>query len=48
MVHEEHRDHKCEFCAKLFSQAGDLKKHVHTIHQGYKNVNLVVNPFLDH
>ena len=28
--------YKCESCDKLFSQAGDLKKHIHKIHEGHK------------
>ena len=31
-VHEDHKDHKCESSGKLFSQTGDLKKHINTIH----------------
>ena len=30
-------DHKCESCGKLFSEAGHLKTHIHTIHEGHKD-----------
>ena len=33
MVHEEQ---KCKSCDKSFSQARDLKKHIHTVHEGYR------------
>ena len=26
----------CESCGKSFSEAGSLKKHIHTIHEGHK------------
>ena len=43
-----HGCHKCESCGKLFSEAGYLKFHIHTIHDRCKdyNVNPVANPFL--
>ena len=28
IVYEDHKDYKCEFCGKLFSQAEDLKNHI--------------------
>ena len=34
MVHEEQ---KCKSCDKSFSQARDLKKHIHTVHEGHKD-----------
>ena len=34
MVHEEQ---KCKSCNKSFSQARDLKKHIHTVHEGHKD-----------
>ena len=36
-VHEGHRDHKCESCSKSFTSAADLKRHIHTIHEGHKD-----------
>ena len=30
--HEGHKDHKCESCGKMFTQARDLKSHIHMIH----------------
>ena len=41
-IHEDHKDHKCKSCGKLFSQTGDLMKTKIT------NVNLVVNHFQEH
>ena len=29
--------HKCKSCGKSFSQAGKLKRHIHTIHEGHKD-----------
>ena len=29
--------HKCKFCARSFSQAGNLKRHIHTAHEGHKD-----------
>ena len=31
------KDYKCDFCGKSLTQAGSLKKHIHTIHAGHKN-----------
>ena len=28
---------KCESCGKLFSEAGYLKKHIRTVHEGHKD-----------
>ena len=44
-VHDGCKDYKCEFCGKLFTTAGHLKKHIHTIHEATKitNVNLVAS-----
>ena len=30
-IHEGHKDHKCEFCGKLFPDAENFKRHTHTI-----------------
>ena len=30
------RYHKCNFCAKSFSEKGKLKMHIHLIHEDYK------------
>ena len=35
-VHDGCKDYKCEFCGKLSTTAGHLKKHIHTIHEGNK------------
>ena len=32
-----HKDYKCESCGKSFSHAGNLKKHIHTVHKGHKD-----------
>ena len=32
IVHESVKDHKCDSCGKTFSEAGTLKKHIHTVH----------------
>ena len=29
--------HKCDSCGKLFYQAGNLKKHIYTVHEGHKD-----------
>ena len=31
------KDFKCESCGKSFSQTGDLKRHINTIHEGHKD-----------
>ena len=31
------KHHKCTNCKKSFSQAGNLKKHIHIIHGGHKD-----------
>ena len=30
-------EHKCESCNKSFSQAYNLKNHIHTVHEGHKD-----------
>ena len=42
MVTQNTTDLKCESCGKSFSQAGDLKKHIHTIHEGHKNYKWIL------
>ena len=37
-VHGGQKDYKCKSCAKLFSEAGSLKKHILTIHKELKIV----------
>ena len=32
-----HKDFKCDSCGKSFTQAGNLKQHVKTIHKGRKD-----------
>ena len=32
-IHEGHKDFKCESCKKLFSKAGNLKKHIRRVHE---------------
>ena len=36
IVHEGHKDHRCEYCGKAFSQTGNLKKHIRSVHEGAK------------
>ena len=35
--YEGHKEYKCEFCGKAFSQSGHVKSHIHTIHKVNKN-----------
>ena len=35
-VHDGYKDHKCYSCGKSFSQVGNLKTHIQTIHEGHK------------
>ena len=48
---ERNEDFKCETCKKSFSSAGNLKKHIHIIHQGHKDYKCescrVANRFLN-
>ena len=32
-----HKNNKCNSCGKIFSTAGNLKKHIEEIHEGRKN-----------
>ena len=34
--YERHKDYKCEYCGKSFSQTDDLKKHFYIIHEGQR------------
>ena len=43
IVHEDQKDYKCDSCGKLFSQAGDLKRHIGKIHEGHKNYKWILN-----
>ena len=38
-VGEGHKDYKCKSCGKLFSQAYNLKTHIHAVHEGHKDYN---------
>ena len=33
----DQKEYKCKYCCKLFSQARNLKRHIHTIHDGNKD-----------
>ena len=37
IVHNGQKDHKCDSCAKSFSQASKLKAHINSIHNGQKD-----------
>ena len=32
-----HKDYKCEYCSKSFSQPQNLKAHTNIVHEGHKN-----------
>ena len=32
-----HQEKKCETCGKTFSRVDNLKKHLHTVHEGHKD-----------
>ena len=32
-----HKTMKCEYCGKSLSHKGHLKKHIYTVHEGYKD-----------
>ena len=34
-------ERKCEFCSKSFTRANNLKKHIHTVHEGHKDYKCV-------
>ena len=36
-VHNDQKDHKCDSCRKLFTNAGNLKNHINTVHNGQKD-----------
>ena len=35
-VHQQLKPHKCRFCAKIFSQKGNLNRHVDMVHNNLK------------
>ena len=37
-IHEDHKDYKCKFCEKLFSESQSLKDHIKRIHNGQKDI----------
>ena len=37
-VHEEKKDHKCEICGNSFFNRSSLKRHIHKIHEGQKDI----------
>ena len=37
LVKNGHKDFKCEYCGKSFTDAGALKKHIKCIHEGRKD-----------
>ena len=46
IVHEEHKDYKCEYCSKAFALEQNLKKHIQAVHEGY-TYNKPVKPQTD-
>ena len=32
-----HKDHKCKYCGKSYSDGGHLKRHIHNVHEGHKD-----------
>ena len=36
MIHDGVKNHKCEYCAKAFTLASTLRKHVRLVHEGVK------------
>ena len=36
VAHENKKLHKCDSCKKTFSQAGNLKTHINSVHNGQK------------
>ena len=39
VIHVGHKNQKCNFCGKLFSQEGSLQMHIHLIHEDDKDCN---------
>ena len=37
ILHEGHKDYKCQSCKKSFTESGGLKRHIHIIHEGHKD-----------
>ena len=36
IIHEGRREHVCNYCAKAFGEASDLKLHITVVHEGIK------------
>ena len=43
-VHNGQKDHKCDYCGKTYSQAGDLKRHINLVHNGQKDHKCALAP----
>ena len=36
-IHLDHKDYKCEICGKSFSLTGDVRKHIHAMHEEHED-----------